>query len=80
MTFLTAPTTGIAFSPVSNEPLMTPLRRMVATTVATAIAVPMIGTDLRSRFESRIPPYRANRFDIAMACLAAKSVPNERLW
>lgn len=49
---------GIAFSPVSKAPPITPLRRIVAMTVAAAITAPMIGMDFDNRRESRALPQR----------------------
>jgi hypothetical protein len=60
--FFAAPTNGMAFSPVSMIPLKKPFRFIVATTVATAIAVPMIGTERETRRESLAPPQRTNLF------------------
>ncbi len=52
-----APTIGVAFNPVSSVPLTTPFRRTVETMVATAMAVPMTGTDRLSLRDNRAPPH-----------------------
>ena len=64
--FFTRPTTGTALSPVSSDPLITPLRRIVAATVATANTVPTIGIDRRSRRDNLAPPYRVTLRPILM--------------
>jgi hypothetical protein len=57
--FFAAPRNGVALSPVSSAPRKNPFRFMVAATVATAIAAPMIGTLRDSRRETLAPPQRA---------------------
>ncbi len=64
--FFAAPTNGMAFSPVSMIPLKNPFRFIVATTVATAMAVPMRGTERDTLRESRAPPQRTNLSVVAM--------------
>jgi len=54
--FFTAPTKGVAFSPVSSAPRKNPFLLMVAATVATASAAPMIGTLRDILRESLAPP------------------------
>jgi hypothetical protein len=64
--FFAAPMPGIALRPVSNAPPITPFRRMVAMTVAIAIAAPIIGIDLDKRRDSLAPPHLATRFVMAI--------------
>ena len=66
MMFLAAPTNGTEFRPVSSAPLITPLRRIVPATVATAIAAPIQGSDLDTRRESRAPAQLVIRFVIVI--------------
>jgi hypothetical protein len=47
-------------------PLKNPFRFIVATTVATAMAVPMMGTERDTRRESLAPPQRTILFVVAM--------------
>ena len=61
-----APTNGIALSPVSSVPLMSPLRLTVETTVARAIAPPIQGMDFANRRDSRALPHLATRFVIVI--------------
>jgi hypothetical protein len=61
MRFFAAPTIGIPFSPVSMAPLMTPFRRIVDATVATAMAAPIHGSDRDIRRDSRAPPQLTSR-------------------
>jgi hypothetical protein len=63
---LAAPMPGKALRPVSSTPLITPFRRMVATTVAAAIAAPRIGRDRESRRDNRAVPQRASRERLVM--------------
>jgi hypothetical protein len=65
--FFAAPTKGIAFNPVSAAPPKNPFRLIVAPTVASAIAVPIQGTERPSRREIRMPPHRAIRCPMFMA-------------
>jgi len=65
--FLAAPMPGMAFRPVSSTPLMTPFRRIVATTVAAAMAAPSTGIDLEIRRDSRAPAHRVNLFLFVLA-------------
>ena len=71
--FLAAPRNGIALSPVSMIPLKKPFRFIVATTVATAIAVPMMGTERETLRDSRTPPHRTNLFVVAIPPLSSPS-------
>lgn len=63
---------------------MSPFRRIVATTVAIAIAAPMIGIDFDSLRESRAPPHRATWLvTLPIHVSAANAVPHIvllRLW
>jgi hypothetical protein len=61
-----APTNGIAFNPVSSAPLMTPFLRIVATTVASAIAPPIHGIERLRRRDIRRPPQRVILFAMVM--------------
>lgn len=75
MMFLAAPTNGIELRPVSSAPLITPLRRIVPATVATAIAAPIQGSDVAIRRESRAPAQLAIRFVIVIRPTSAMCVP-----
>jgi hypothetical protein len=79
MMFLAAPTKGTEFRPVSSAPLITPLRRIVPATVATAIAAPIQGSDLDIRRESRAPAQLAIRFVIVIRFTCAMYVPSPDL-
>lgn len=65
----------MAFSPVSNAPLTTPLRRIVAPIVARARRVPTIGSDRRNRADILMPPHRAIRFAIVIRQSRANAMP-----
>ena len=73
--FLSAPTSGIALSPVSSVPLTSPFRRTVAAIVATAMTAPRIGTDRRSRCDSLTPPYRTSRCCMLICSSCAIRIP-----
>jgi hypothetical protein len=76
MMFLAAPTNGTEFKPVSSAPLITPLRRIVPATVATAIAAPIQGSDFDTRRESRAPAQLPIRFVIVIPFTRAMCVPD----
>lgn len=59
--FFANPTNGVALSPVSSAPLITPLRRIVDATVATAIVAPIQGSDRETRRDNLAPPQLASR-------------------
>ena len=75
MMFFAAPTNGTEFSPVSRAPLITPLRRIVPATVATAIAAPIQGSERETRRESRAPAQLATRSVIVTELTHAMRVP-----
>ena len=56
MMFFAAPTSGTAFNPVSSAPLITPFRRIVDATVATAMAAPIHGSDRETRVSTILRP------------------------
>ena len=75
MMFFAAPTSGMAFSPVSSAPLITPFRRIVAPTVSTAIPAPIQGSDRDTRRDSRAPAQLATRVVIVIPITCAMCVP-----